>query len=196
MLIVDDHPLFATGFIAMARVLRPGWALRTAATAVEAHRIIQDHVPQLALVDVGLPGDDGFALVHSMAAAWPSLPAVLISGRDDAAVQVRARASGAAGFITKTASPDTIVSMLDTVLSGGLAFEHRHAGAGVPTLTSRQAEVLALLAEGCSNKEIRHRLGIAERTVRAHLTEVFHAVGASSRTQAVIRGREMGLVAG
>ncbi len=64
----------------------------------------------------------------------------------------------------------------------------------MPSLTSRQAEVLELLAEGCSNKEMRHRLGIAERTVRAHLTELFHLLGASSRMQAVIRGRELGLI--
>ena len=84
--------------------------------------------------------------------------------------------------------------MVDTVLRGGLAFGGcEHAGA-MPVLTTRQAEVLALLAEGHANKEIRHRLGIAERTVRAHLTELFHLLGANSRMQAVIRGRELGLL--
>jgi DNA-binding NarL/FixJ family response regulator len=195
ILIVDDHPLFSTGFTAMARVLRPGWTLQLAATSVEAHSLLRLHVPQLALVDVGLPGDDGFALVQSIAEVWPSVPAVLISGRDDAAVRVRARACGAAGFITKTAGPETIVSMLDIVLQGGTAFAGGERAPGVPALTSRQAEILLLLAEGCSNKEIRYRLGIAERTVRAHLTELFHVLGASSRMQAVIRGRELGLVA-
>ena len=194
ILIVDDHPLFSTGFAAMARVLRPGWILRTAAAAAEAHSLLRRQLPDLALVDVGLPGDDGFALLQTIAEAWPNLPAVLISGRDDAAVRVRARASGAAGFIAKTADPETIVSMLDTVLQGGLAFAD--GVAGMPALTSRQAEVLELLAEGCPNKEIRHRLGIAERTVRAHLTELFHLLGVNSRMQAVIRGRELGLVAG
>jgi len=65
----------------------------------------------------------------------------------------------------------------------------------MPVLTARQAEVLALLAEGDANKEIRHRLSIAERTVRAHLTELFQLLGASSRMQAVIRGRKLGLIA-
>jgi DNA-binding NarL/FixJ family response regulator len=62
-------------------------------------------------------------------------------------------------------------------------------------LTTRQAEVLGLLAEGHANKEIRYRLGIAERTVRAHLTELFQVLGVNSRMQAVIRGRELGLIA-
>ncbi len=196
ILIVDDHPLFATGFAAMARALRPGWVLQTACNAAEAQSVLRRQVPQLALVDVGLPGDDGFALLHMIGQNWPSLRVVLISGRDDAAVRVRARASSAAGFIAKTADPDTIAAMLDIVLQGGVAFAPAGRIAAMPTLTSRQAEVLELLAEGCPNKEIRHRLGIAERTVRAHLTELFHLLGVSSRMQAVIRGRELGLVAG
>ncbi len=178
----------------MARALRPDWTLHAAATAADALRQLHALQVHLALIDVGLPGDDGFSLLRSMADHWPGLPAVLISGRDDAAMRVRARASGAAGFIAKTASPEAIVGMLDTVLQGGLAFDE--AAAGMPVLTTRQAEVLELLAEGCSNKEMRHRLGIAERTVRAHLTELFQLLGANSRMQAVIRGRELGLIAG
>ena len=199
ILIVDDHPLFAAGFAAMARALRPGWALRTASNAADARSKLQDHRPDLALVDVGLPGDDGFALLKTLGEAWPGLRVVLISGRDDAAVRMRARAGRAAGFIAKTADPQTIVGMLDTVLQGGMAFGDGDAAcsiAGMPALTGRQAEILDLLAQGCPNKEIRHRLGIAERTVRAHLTELFHQLGVSSRMQAVIRGRELGLVAG
>lgn len=194
ILIVDDHPLFSTGFAYMARALRPGWTLYVAANAAEALGLLGRASPQLALVDVGLPDDDGFVLLRGIAEGWPALPVVLISGRDDAAMRVRARASGAAGFIAKTASPEIIVGMLDIVLQGGLAFGDGAASAGMPVLTTRQAEVLVLLAEGCSNKEMRHRMGIAERTVRAHLTELFHLLGANSRMQAVIRGRELGLI--
>jgi DNA-binding NarL/FixJ family response regulator len=195
ILIVDDHPLFSAGFAHMARGLRPAWTLHMAATAAEALDLLRRLPTQLALVDVGLPGDDGFALLGDIAGTWPNLPVVLMSGRDDAAVRVRARASGAVGFIAKTNAPEAVVEMLDSVLQGGTAFLTA-AAAGMPDLTVRQAEILTLLAEGCSNKEMRHRLGIAERTVRAHLTELFHQLGASSRMQAVIRGRELGLIAG
>ena len=78
-------------------------------------------------------------------------------------------------------------------LAGGTAFADNRA-ANLPTLTPRQAEILSLLAEGHGNKEIRHRLGIAERTVRAHLTELFQVLGAHSRMQALIRAREFGLI--
>jgi DNA-binding NarL/FixJ family response regulator len=195
ILIVDDHPLFADGFTHMARTLRPDWVLRGAGSAAEALDAVAAAVPDLAIVDVGLPGDDGFSLLVRLAATAPGLPVILISGRDDAAVRVRARASGAAGFIAKTTAPAAIIDMIETVLRGGLAFAAcAHAGP-MPVLTPRQAEILALLAEGHANKEIRHRLGIAERTVRAHLTELFHLLGANSRMQAVIRGRELGLIA-
>ena len=62
------------------------------------------------------------------------------------------------------------------------------------TLSARQFEVLHLLAEGCANKEMRYRMGIAERTVRAHLTELFHVLGVQSRVQAILRARELGLI--
>jgi DNA-binding NarL/FixJ family response regulator len=194
VLIVDDHPLFSDGFAHMARALRPDWTLHAAGSAAQAISTLGLLSPDLAIVDVGLPDDDGFALLRTMAGFWPGLPVVLISGRDDAAVRVRARASGAAGFIAKTATPEAIVGMIDTVLLGGLAFADSERAGGLPVLTARQAEVLALLAEGHANKEIRHRLGIAERTVRAHLTELFQLLGANSRMQAVIRGRELGLI--
>ena len=195
ILIVDDHPLFADGFAHMARTLRPAWTLHSAASAAGALRALAEGRPDLAIVDIGLPDDDGFGLLDEIVAATLDLPVILISGRDDAAVRVRARASGAAGFIAKTSPPETIVSQIDTVLQGGVAFADCAEAGPMPALTLRQAEVLALLAEGHANKEIRHRLGIAERTVRAHLTELFHLLGANSRMQAVLRGRELGLIA-
>ena len=195
LLIVDDHPLFADGFAHMARDLRPEWSLRVACSAAQAVAALKAEPADLAIVDVGLPGADGFALKAMLAADWPAMPVVLISGREDAGVWTRARASRAAGFIVKTTVPDTMLAMLDAVLLGGVAFLDEPRAAGVPVLTQRQAEVLELLAEGHANKEIRHRLGIAERTVRAHLTELFAVLGANSRMQAVIRGRELGLIA-
>ncbi len=194
LLIVDDHPLFTGGFVHMARALRPDWALRCAATAAEALEVLRAAVPDAAIVDIGLPGEDGFALTRTIRTGWPELPVLLMSGREDEAVRVRARAAGAAGFIAKTTLPETIIGMVETVLQGGLAFGGCARGGAIPVITPRQAEVLALLAEGHANKEIRHRLGIAERTVRAHLTELFHLLGANSRMQAVIRGRELGLI--
>lgn len=194
LLLVDDHPLFRDGFAHMAHSLRPHWTLRFAATAAEALASALGPIsPELVIIDVGLPGDDGFVLIRSLADHRPGLPTMLISGREDLAVRIRARASGTQGFIAKTVAPGAMTAAIDTVLAGGESFDGPACG-DAPALTPRQADVLMLLTEGHGNKEIRYRLGIAERTVRAHLTDLFELLGAHSRTQAIIRARELGMV--
>jgi DNA-binding NarL/FixJ family response regulator len=194
ILVVDDHPLFREGFAHMVRVLRPRWTLHFSDSAAHALEVLGKITPDLAIIDVALPGDDGFALIRAMENK-PAIPQILISGRDDAAVRMRARACGVKSFIAKTEDPETIVKTIEAVLDGGTVFDTRKTNGDIPTLTGRQVEVLMLLAEGHGNKEIRHRLNIAERTVRAHLTELFHLLGAHSRMQAVLRARELGLIA-
>lgn len=193
ILLIDDHPLYREGFAHMVRSLRPAWRLSFAEAASQALAEIDLLQPDLAILDIGLPEIDGFALLAALAERAPAMPQVLLSGRNDAGVRVRARASGARGFIAKTMPPETMVQMLDTVLAGETAFESVAEGE-IPHLTLRQSEVLSLLAEGHGNKEMRYRLGIGERTVRLHLTELFQQLGAHSRTQAIIRAREFGLI--
>ena len=84
--------------------------------------------------------------------------------------------------------------MLETVLAGGVAFEAPGGGAA-NTLTARQLEVLTLLADGSSNKVIERRMNIAPRTVRAHLTELFQVLEVDGRVQAILRARQLGLIA-
>ncbi|HZF95376.1 MAG TPA: response regulator transcription factor [Allosphingosinicella sp.] len=187
--------MFCEGLAHAARRLRPAWELLFANSAAEAHRILASGEFDLAIVDVGLPETDGFSLLRLIAASHPELPQILISGRSDAAVRVRAKTCGARGFIAKSMSPDDIVESIEAVLRGEVASPPTRPEAGMPALSARQAEILELLSEGHGNKEIRHRLGIAERTVRAHLTELFLLLDAHSRTQALIRARELGLIA-
>jgi DNA-binding NarL/FixJ family response regulator len=194
ILVVDDHPLFRDGFAHMVRVLRPNWTLHFSDNSANALAVLTKAALDLVIVDVSLPGEDGFALLKAIAGISAAIPQILISGRDDAAVRMRARACGARSFIAKTAAPETIVEAIDAVLSGCTVFDTGKGGE-MPMLTARQTEVLMLLADGHGNKEIRHRLNIAERTVRAHLTELFHLLGAHSRMQAIVRARELGLIA-
>lgn len=193
LLIVDDHPLFVEGFAAMLQQCRPDWRLATAASGAEALRGLAAVQPDLVIIDVMLPDRDGFGLLEEVTARWPALPALLVSGRDQPAMRQRARASCARGFVSKTTPAPIFIDSLETVLAGGSAFESEVSG-DAPVLTNRQAEILDLLAQGHGNKEIRYRLGIAERTVRAHLTELFNLLGVHGRMPAVIRARELGLI--
>ncbi len=194
LLIVDDHPLFVEGFAAMVKASRPDWQVTTASCAEEAMAALDSAVPDLAIVDVLLPGDDGFDLVRSVQLTHPGLPVILMSGRDHPAMRTRARASGAGGFLSKTIPANDFIARMEIVLGGGTAFDAPAASGEQPVLTTRQAEILELLAQGHGNKEVRYRLGIAERTVRAHLTELFHLLGVHGRMPAVIRARELGLI--
>jgi DNA-binding NarL/FixJ family response regulator len=194
LLLVDDHPLFVEGFQAMVERLRPDWRLETAAAGETALARITERAPDLVVLDVFLPDVDGFDLIHRMKARAPALPVVLVSGRDHAAMGVRARASPADGFVPKTTPPQQFVELIDAALAGRGAWLGGKTPSAPPILTPRQAQVLELLAAGHGNKEIRHRLGIAERTVRAHLTEVFQLLGVHGRMPAVIRARELGLI--
>ncbi|WP_394654094.1 response regulator [uncultured Sphingomonas sp.] len=194
LLIVEDHPLFRSGLAHMADSLRPEWQLRFAGDAATALAAIENTVPDMAIVDVGLPDGDGFALLRTIVQRWPQLRVLMISARDTPQMASLAERRGAQGFIGKGEPPESIVSAVDTILAGGRTFPLIGGIATVPTLTQRQGEVLALLEQGCSNKEMRYRMGIAERTVRAHLTDIFALLKVHSRTQALIRARDLGLI--
>jgi len=195
LLVVDDHPLFVEGLAALLQRLRPGWVLESATVGRDALDSVRSSPPDAVLLDVFLPDRDGFDLLHELREMRPSLPVILVSGRDHGAMAVRARSSPANGFIPKTVPGPDFVERIERVLAGGAAFSEVATASAVPVLTMRQAQVLELLAHGHGNKEIRHRLGIAERTVRAHLTELFALLGVHGRMPAVIRARELGLIA-
>ena len=198
VLLVEDHPLFRDGFASMLQHSRPDWRLEVAGSAREALDLLGDGADiDLAIVDINLPDLDGFQTARAIADQAPQTPRVMISGREDAAARLRSRDCGAAGFISKAWQPDEIIGALDRVLSGLTVFEAPDAGAARPraSLTPRQLEVLALLAEGRSNKAIERQMGIAPRTVRAHLTEIFQLLQVDGRVQAILQARLLGLIA-
>lgn len=200
ILLIDDHPLFCGGFSATCAALRPQFRVSLATSATDALQRFRELSPvSCALIDILLPDASGFDMLQALARLDPLTPRVMISGRDDRAARLRARHLGASGFISKADTPERIMSRIDLVLDGGLCFDDddmavQTGAGGVDSLTPRQREVLDLLAEGCANKEIETRLGLAERTVRAHLTEIFKVLGVTSRTRAVLEARRLGMI--
>lgn len=193
-LLVDDHPLFQDGFASMLRHHRPEWTLRTASSAGEALDMLSETQPDLAIIDILLPDVDGFDAARAIAERAPQVSRVMISGREDGAARLRSRDCGASGFISKAWPPERILEMLEQVLSGGVAFEAPGDAVAGRAMTSRQLEVLSLLADGHSNKAIERRMNIAPRTVRAHLTEIFHLLEVEGRVQAILKARQLGLI--
>lgn len=195
LLLVDDHPLFRSGFASLAAVAWPDRPLLTAPDGEAALALVAGRRDiAAAIIDIQLPGRDGFDTAIAMAAIAPAVPRILISGREDGAARLRARGCGASALIAKSSPAATIVAVVEAVLSGNDGFAGDDGIAAMPHLSRRQIEVLGLLAAGQTNQQICAAMGIAERTVRAHLTEIFDALGVGSRVQAILQAQQLGLI--
>lgn len=198
LLLIDDHPLFGLGFVHALTHGRPDVAVRSVLTVDEGLALATGWAElDAVLIDYRLGGDDGVEGLRRFGARYPLVARLLISGEEDPALVARARAAGAAAFLGKSMSMPDMLAALDEVCRGGEFFA---ASAAMPTAadgsgpTARQLEVLALVASGRQNKQIAFELGIAERTVKLHVTALLSATGARNRTHLLVRARELGLL--
>lgn len=194
IIFADDHTLFRESLRHVLEQLADGVALLEAGNHQGMMALADGHPDaDLALVDLGMPGQDGLAAVAALAAKHPTLPVVVLSGNDDPDCMDRALRSGASGFIPKSETTAVMLSALRLILSGGIyvppaLMQHGRPSSALPNgsgLTPRQRDVLQGLNEGHSNKEIGRRLQMSEATVKAHITAIFRALGVSNRLQAV-----------
>ncbi len=198
ILFVDDHPLYREGLVHALS----GHPLRAEVVAVssaaEAVQVLDsDPTIELALVDRRLNGEDGLVVMLQIGARHPDVARMLISAEVAPELAYAAMQSGAQGFLSKAMSVSDMIAGIQRVLDGDTCWPATMASDAQPepavVLTQRQIEVLQLLAEGRSNAQMALALGIAERTVKAHLGAVFQALGADSRTRALVRARQLGL---
>ncbi len=194
ILIVDDHPLYREGLVSALRAHLPGVEVFGAGSAEEGLVALERHPDvDAVLIDLRLPGMDGFGALAAFAARFPTVSRVLVSGQEGADLARRAFDAGASGFIPKSMGIDEVAQAVRQVLDGGVFAR----GPGEPqaqpaALTLRQLEVLRLLGEGYTNKEIANALGITERTARAHVAAIFEVLRVENRTQAVLAGQRLG----
>lgn len=208
LLVVDDHSLIREAVRHVVQSLAESVTVLTAADCDAGFAIAErEHDLELLLLDFNLRGLSGVPAIKAWRQAHPALPVVVLSSADDRATVLAAMAAGAAGFIPKASSNEVMVSALRLVLAGGkyLPAEVLACGDGGPAgtaaaatleslnLSPRQLQVLQLIALGKPNKIICDELGLAERTVKAHVTEVLRALGVSSRTQAALAAARLGL---
>lgn len=206
LLIADDHPLFREALrAAIAREL-PDTRL-CEADGVQALYALVECEPNadLLLLDLTMPGVQGFSALVHLRTMYPQLPIVVVSAREEPAVMRRALDHGAVGFIPKSADAATLGTAITAVLQGDrwappVAFaapaasvDEQAAAQRVRELTPQQFRVLQMLGAGLLNKQIAFELGVSEATVKAHMTAILRKLGASNRTQAVLIAGKLAL---
>jgi DNA-binding NarL/FixJ family response regulator len=199
VLIADDHPLVVGGLRQAVLAAAPDAEIVEArdfdgmVAALEA-----SGGADLALLDLTMPGVRGFSGLLFLRSEHPSTPVIVVSGNEDRAVIRHCLEFGAAGYIPKTHSLDTMREAIAQVLDGGRwtppdfdpnAAPNRESSAmarRLASLTPQQIRVLMMLSQGLLNKQIAYELGVSEATVKAHVSAIFQKLGVESRTQAVI----------
>src|SRR5215467_8570963 len=198
ILVIDDHPLIQEALSHVLKALDPALELIQAHDASEAHAALsREPDTDLIVLDLTLPGCDGFVLLSELRQEWPAMPVLVLSATHDRRTVERALDLGAMGFIPKTANTRVLLDALRLVLSGGIYIPSHTSGvsplrsrpATKPEqlgLTLRQADVLKLLVEGKPNKLICRDLRPSEGTVKVHVSAILRALNVRNRTQVVI----------
>jgi DNA-binding NarL/FixJ family response regulator len=201
LLIVDDHAIVRQG---LERLLggRPGIdVVGTAATGEEGVDACTRMRPDVVLMDLEMPGGiDGIEATRRIHAARPATAVVILSSFSDGPRILRALDAGAVGYLLKDAPADELERGIHSAAQGGSPLHAKVARALVDGrrrraadgFSEREREVLALVGAGLSNKRIALRLGITERTVKGHLTNVFRRLGVDDRTQAALWAQRNG----
>ncbi len=187
ILLVDDHPLFVEALRQVLAELRPRVRIQTAGTLAAARRILDlPPAPSLVLLDLNLPDSPGSQTLRRLPEFFAGIPVVVLSSLDDPQRVRQALAAGARGFISKSERPEKIMAALSALFDNGLCDTDPPAPRPPRSeLSSRQVEVLELIAAGKSNKEIARDLGMALGTVKVHVRDIFERLGARNRTEAV-----------
>jgi DNA-binding NarL/FixJ family response regulator len=195
--IVDDHAVVRGGLEQLLAAEPDIEVVGTAGDGEEAHALVASVAPDVFLMDLSMPGVDGIEATRRILADAPQTHIVVLTSFADRQRILDALHAGASGYILKDADPREVSAAVRAAAEGNSPLDPKAArvlldarrGGGVNAaqqLTAREVEVLRLVGEGMANKQIARRLGIAERTVKAHLTSVFQTLGVADRTQAAL----------
>jgi DNA-binding NarL/FixJ family response regulator len=203
VLVADDHPIVRAGIVALLEAADGIELLEAVADGAAAVDAAVRLVPDVVLMDLRMPGLDGVAATAAITAAVPSARVVVLTTYESDDAILDAISAGARGYLLKAAPEQEILAGVRsvaagaTVLAPGIAAALARGvqrGRGVPRLSERELEVLALVADGESNPAIARRLHIAEATVKTHLLHAFEKLEVNDRTRAVTRAMELGVL--
>ncbi|MQM24775.1 response regulator [Glycomyces albidus] len=192
LLLVDDHPVVRRGLRGYLELEPDFVVVGEAGDGEEALAAIADLDPDVVLLDLKMPGLDGQGVLDRLGDARARV--LVLTSATDAERVPPAITSGAAGFVYKDIDPDALASAIRTVHSGQLLLSpvamrglmNGSTGPAAPTLTPRESQVLGLIAKGQTNRQIARALGVSEKTVKTHVTNLLRRIDAADRTQAAL----------
>jgi DNA-binding NarL/FixJ family response regulator len=209
VVLADDHPMYRYGLTA---ILNQAEAVDVVASVGDGDELVSavgELSPDVVLTDLSMPRFDGVAAITQLLRAQPDLPIVVLTMHEDDAHVFAALRAGARGYLVKGSDGEEIVRAVRAVAAGdavyGRAVARRivafysggqlesPAARAFPELTPREREVLELLAAGCRNHEIARRLGMSEKTVRNHVSQVLTKLQVPDRTAAALKAKEAGI---
>jgi DNA-binding NarL/FixJ family response regulator len=197
VVLVDDHAVVRSGLAQLLGGADDIEVVGQAGDGVEAVQIVRASRPDVVVMDLQMPRMDGVEATKVILEEDPGVEIVVLTSFSDSARIVAALDAGAVGYLLKDADPEDVLEGVRAVSRGEspihpkvarqlLSVRSEAAEGPAVQLTPREAEVLALVRAGLANKQISRRLGISERTVKAHLTSVFQRIGVVDRTQAAL----------
>ncbi len=207
ILIVDDHPLVRRGLAGVLASVQDIEVVGAVADGALAADAAADGQADIVLMDLSMPGMDGVEATGEVLARCPDTRVVVLTSFAEQSQVLAALDAGAVGYLLKDSEPDDLVQAVRQAAAGHAPISPRAALALLPQrgpsrprrgedLSPREREVLALVALGLPNKSIARRLQLSEKTVKAHLTRIFAALGVYDRTSAALWAQRNGLLEG
>jgi DNA-binding NarL/FixJ family response regulator len=201
VLIVDDHPVVCEGFSQLFEFVDGIDVVGTAGNGPDAMERIDMVVPDVVLLDLHLPGDDGAIVAARIRTRHPEVHVVIFTAGAEPAEVRRASAAGVDGVLLKTMPVDELIRAIREVADGKEVLDRDLAGAlsppdatGAVPLSERELDVLGLLAQGMSNKDVAAALFISRATVKSHIENILRKLSATDRAAAVAEGFRRGLL--
>ena len=204
VLLADDHAVVRVGIRQFLDQATDIQVIAEADNGVSAKALIEEHNPDVAVLDIQMPKASGIEVTRWIRANQRTVGVLILTAYDDDPYVMAVLQAGANGYVLKTASPLEIIQAVRDVHAGNSAMDatimqkmisqisRRSEEQPIDTLTDRELEVLTLVAQGFTNKAIGVQLGISDRTVQGHLAHIFSKLHAGSRTEAVMRAMSLG----
>lgn len=194
VLLVDDHPMVRRGLVAILKQLHRSVQILEASTVAAALGQMEGALDMhLILYDWNLPQGGGMDGLRAVQRQAPGVPVLVMSGNDEQAYRIAAASVGAE-FLAKSEEAELVCQTLERLLARPPATGGQAGADPAPRLTQRQREVLQLLARGWPNKRIARQLGVSDKTINAHVTDILRLLGVDNRTEALLAASRLGLI--